>query len=202
MEEYIYENQSLSHEICEKIIELFNKYTHGSEHTTSNKKIINLEISSTNISETNDFYFIKNILVQELEKNIQSYYNKLDNNNYFFNLTHTTKTIHNFLIKRYINIKTCEYQSHDINNNNNNFNNNKININSIIFKIIYNNQYINNQYNNLNMITFINNIKTMIIILTISPNNTIFMMHLVNMNKINIMNNNNLMKKLMSILNI
>ena len=123
MEEYIYENQSLSHEICEKIIELFNKYTHGSEHTTSNKKIINLEISSTNISETNDFYFIKNILVQELEKNIQSYYNKLDNNNYFFNLTHTTKTIHNFLIKRYINIKTCEYQSHDINNNNNNFNN-------------------------------------------------------------------------------
>lgn len=121
MEEFIYENQSLSNDICDRIIELFNKYTYDSQNTTSKKKNINLEIPSRIISETNDFYPIKNILVQELEKNIQLYYNKLDNNIYFFDLIHKKKTIYNFIIKCYVISEMNESQCYNLNANN--FNN-------------------------------------------------------------------------------
>ena len=118
MEEFIYENQSLSNDICDRILALFNKYTHNSENTFTKKKSITLSISSTTISETNDFYPIKNILIEELEKNIQLYYNKLDNNIYFFDLIHKKKTINNFIIKCYINSQTCQSEYHNLNSNN------------------------------------------------------------------------------------
>jgi hypothetical protein len=59
--------------------------------------------------------------VQELEKNIQQYYSKLDNNIYFFNLTHKKKTIYSFIIKCYIISEINESHSHNLNANN--FNN-------------------------------------------------------------------------------
>ena len=114
MKQFLYENNSLSYDICDKIVELFDKDTNKADNNFK-KILVNLDISAK-MTESNEYYPIVNILIKELEKNIESYYAKLDNNIYFFDVTHKTKSIDKFSIQRFISSQT--HKSEFMNDNN------------------------------------------------------------------------------------
>jgi len=100
MDYFIYENTSLSSEVCDTIINLFNTENHD-KFKNSKKNIFEQKINS-NILENNVWFDIKNVLINEIKIHLELYYNKLDNNIFHFDITHKNKTINDFIIKKYI----------------------------------------------------------------------------------------------------
>jgi hypothetical protein len=116
MREFIYINEnSLSDEICDKIVEYFEsnpekQYEGALGITLSQETVIEKSIKRTidfdlkentfNPNEKNIFHN----LVKEIKWNLNEYYKKLDpdNNIFFFDLIHKNISILGFLIHKYI----------------------------------------------------------------------------------------------------
>lgn len=90
MEDFIYESKSLSNEICDEIINLF-------ETTSINKKFIPINIDCKTESI---WYATKNILIEELSKHLQDYCSG------FFC---RKKTIHTIYIEKHSNDKKINF---------------------------------------------------------------------------------------------
>lgn len=100
MDYFIYENTSLSSEVCDTIIQLFDienqNKINGCKKNTFEQKI------NSNLLENNVWFDIKNVLLNEIKIHLELYYNNLDNNIFHFDITHKNKTINDFIIKKYI----------------------------------------------------------------------------------------------------
>ena len=113
MDSFIYQKESLSYEICDEIISLFesqkelqNAGVVGSDTTDTKyvidktvKKTVDLEIPS-DANETNIWFAIKNKLIEEIQSHLAIYYQGF-NDVHFFDLIHKNKSINNFLIQKY-----------------------------------------------------------------------------------------------------
>jgi hypothetical protein len=154
MESFIYENNSLSENFCNEIIELFEanvqcnyknvvdnecfvdniikqerkialdshtlnyKYVVDSEclHDKLMKNPINLVISPDMLNH--DIWFnIKKMLIDELIKHVKLYETSLNNDIFFFNLLHNTKSIKTFFIQKYKKNEGCSEYRDDYNIN-------------------------------------------------------------------------------------
>lgn len=100
MDYFIYENTSLSSEVCDKIIQLFD-IENQNRMVGCKKNIFEQKINS-NVLENTVWFDIKNVLMNEIKIHLELYYNKLDNNIFHFDITHKNKTINDFIIKKYI----------------------------------------------------------------------------------------------------
>jgi len=91
MEKFIYINNLPIETICDEITEKFDS-------ESNSKKSINILIDMQyNVMWTH----IKNIVLDEVYKNLNIYYEKLNNNIFFFDRVHDTKTINRFIIHKY-----------------------------------------------------------------------------------------------------
>jgi len=113
MESFIYQEESLSNELCDRIISLFesqkefqNAGVVGSDTTDTKyiidktiKKTIDLEIPS-DANESSIWFDIKNSLIEEIQTNLSKYYERFMKLS-FVDLIHKNKSINNFLIQKY-----------------------------------------------------------------------------------------------------
>jgi len=103
MEEFIYINDSLTETICDEIIEKFDSECNC-------KKKIDIPIDMQNDSI---FSNMKDIVLNEINKHINIYYENLNNNIFFFDKVHDTKTIDKFVIKKYKKNDCCSMYHND-----------------------------------------------------------------------------------------
>jgi len=100
MENFIYENESLSENTCDEIIKMFELQIEKNNCKNKNKCMSEILIRS-DIKEDNIWFSIKNTLTMEIQRHLQNYYSKLNNDIYFFDLIQKNKTIQNFVIQKY-----------------------------------------------------------------------------------------------------
>ena len=111
MENFIYENESLSEDICNRIIELFEKRVQD-EYITSHANPIELEIHLHSLPD-NNWSDIKELLIDEVTKHINIYCSHLDNDIFFFNSIHTTKSMNEIFIQKYNKNEECTNYNND-----------------------------------------------------------------------------------------
>lgn len=114
MDTFIYNTNSLTDEICDEIIDKFQKSYNNNKMNNIIKKCLNKENEikiKFNILENDIWFNIKNILIFELNKHLELYYSKLNNDIFFFNNIQKTKTIQEFIIKGYNNNSNNTFNS-------------------------------------------------------------------------------------------
>ena len=99
MENFIYENESLSEDICNRIIELFETKIQD-DYNKCDVNPIDLVIHLNSLPD-NNWSDIKEMLIDEVTKHIKIYCNYLDNDIFFSNSIHTTKSMNEIFIQKY-----------------------------------------------------------------------------------------------------
>jgi hypothetical protein len=112
MKDFIYENESLSEDICNRIIELFETKIQDDYTEYHVNPIGELVIHLHSLTDSN-WSDIKEILIDEVTKHINIYCSHLDNDIFFFNSIHTTKSMNEIFIQKYNKNEECTNYNND-----------------------------------------------------------------------------------------